>query len=57
MGGGGLNVAYLRTADFEGGLKSGLIWLTFGGFLDFYSGNTDKCCQVFVGSDITDCRL
>ena len=40
MGGGGLNVAYLRTADFEGGLKSGLIWLTFGGFLDFYSGNT-----------------
>ena len=40
MGGGGLNVAYLRTADFEGGLKNGLILLTFGGFLDFYSGNT-----------------
>ena len=56
MGGGGLNVAYLRTADFGGGLKSGLIWLTFGGFLDFYSGNTgqteavkngEKFCVVF----------
>ena len=42
MGGGGLNVAYLRTADFCGGLKSGLILLTLGGFLDFYSGNTEK---------------
>ena len=40
MGGGGLNVAYLRTADFCGGLKSGLILLTLSGFLDFYSGNT-----------------
>ena len=50
-------MAYLRTADFCGGLKSGLILLTLGGFLDFYSGNTgNKSFErfVFILSDLSD---
>ena len=40
MIGGGLNVAYFSIEIFCGGVESGLIWLTTGGFLKFYSGNT-----------------
>ena len=38
--GGGLNVAYFSIENFCGGVESGLIWLTTGGFLKFYFGNT-----------------
>ena len=40
--GGGLNVAYFSIEIFCGGVESGLIWLKTGGFLKFYSGNTDR---------------
>ena len=40
--GGGLNVAYFSIANFCGGVESGLIWLTTGGFLKLYSGNTES---------------
>ena len=33
-------MAYFSIENFCGGVESGLIWLTTGGFLKFYSGNT-----------------
>ena len=34
-------MAYFSIINFFGGVESGLIWLKTGGFLKFYSGNTE----------------